>query len=159
MSLNYEELKQKNAPQKATANDMIAKMEQASQVTIVESDYWKALINLNRNQNQELSIMSKQLESKAETESVTNMLNSAITITNRKMEEKTNSIKSELKEHQNEMEKQAGKMHESMLSVTEQTNSLLNQLKKKWIPIFFGTMIGVQVLFQIVSILLEIYLN
>lgn len=80
MSLNYEELKQKNAPKKATANDMIAKMEQASQVTIVESDYWKALINLNRNQNQELSVMSKQLESKAETESVTNMLNSAITI-------------------------------------------------------------------------------
>lgn len=159
LSLNYEELKQKNAPKKATANDMIAKMEQASQVTIVESDYWKALIQLNRNQNQELSIMSKQIESKAETGSVTNMLNSAITIINRKMEEKTDSMKSELKEHQNEMEKQAGKMNESMLSVTEQTNSLLNQLKKKWIPIFFGTMIGVQVFFQTVSILLEIYLK
>ncbi len=48
MSLNDEELKQKNAPLKATADDMIAKMEQASQVTIVESDYWKALIKPDR---------------------------------------------------------------------------------------------------------------
>lgn len=59
LSLNYEELKQKNAPQKATTNDMIAKMEQATQVTIVESDYWKALINLNRNQNQQLSTIEQ----------------------------------------------------------------------------------------------------
>lgn len=95
----------------------------------------------------------------SEGESMKNMLNTAITIINRQTEEKTDSMKSELKEHQNEIEKQAGKMNESMLSVTEQTNSLLNQLKKKWIPIFFGTMIGVQVLFQIVSILLKIYLK
>lgn len=59
----------------------------------------------------------------------------------------------------NHANKQAGKMNESMLSELEQRNNLLNELKKKWIPIFFGTMIGVQVLFQIVSILLEIYLN
>ncbi len=53
MELEFElrRVETENAPQKATANDMIAKMEQASQVTIVESDYWKALINLNRNQN------------------------------------------------------------------------------------------------------------
>ena len=61
MSLNYEELKQKNAPPKATANDMIAKMEQASQVTIVESDYWKALINLNRNQNEKLEELTREV--------------------------------------------------------------------------------------------------
>ena len=42
MSLNYEELKQKNAPQKAASNDMIAKMEQASQVTIVDDSLWKS---------------------------------------------------------------------------------------------------------------------
>ena len=54
---------------------------------------------------------------------------------------------------------QAGKMNESMLSVTEPTKNLLEELKKKWIPIFFGTMIGIQIFFQILSILLEIYLK
>ncbi len=46
-----------------------------------------------------------------------------------------------------------------MLSESDQRNNLLKEVKEKWIPIFFGTMIGVQVLFQIVSILLEIYLK
>ena len=48
---------------------------------------------------------------------------------------------------------------EYKLSAEKQMNNLLEKLKKKWIPIFFGIMIGVQVIFQTVSILLEIYLN
>jgi len=36
---------------------------------------------------------------------------------------------------------------------------IIAKSRKSKIPIFFGTMIGVQVFFQIVSILLEIYLN
>ena len=64
-----------------------------------------------------------------------------------------------IEESENDATEQAGKMNESMLSVTEPTKNLLKDLKKKWIPIFFGAMIGIQVFFQILSILLEIYLK
>lgn len=42
-------------------------MEKAASVTIVESDYWKALINLNRNQNQMLNSI---LETKPDKETI-----------------------------------------------------------------------------------------
>ncbi len=156
MSLNYEELKQKNAPKKVTANDMIAKMEQASQVTILESDYWKALINLNKNQNQQLTF----IEQNQVTEDTINHYSTQIIIQLKKrISEQENTIMNLVENQQSEISKQAGKMNESMLSAENQMNNLLNQLKKKWIPIFFGTVIGVQVLFQTVSILLEIYLK
>ena len=59
MELEFElrRVETENAPQKATANDMIAKMEQASQVTIVESDYWKALINQQKSESMLNSIL------------------------------------------------------------------------------------------------------
>lgn len=39
---------------------MISTMEKATSVTIAESDYWKALIELNRNQNRQLSLIAEE---------------------------------------------------------------------------------------------------
>lgn len=154
--LNYEELKQRNAPQKATSNDMIAKMEQASQVTIVESDYWKALINLNRSQNQQLNLIS---ENQVNEDTISHYSAQILLQLKKNITEQENLIQKELKNQETILTEQAGKMNESMLSVTEPMKDLLKGLKKKWIPIFFGTMTDIQVFFQILSILLEIYLK
>lgn len=158
MELEFElrRIETEKCTQKGAANDMISKIEQASQVTIVESDYWKALIQLNRNQNQQLNQIS---ENQVNEELINHYSAQIILQLKKRISEQENTIMNLLESQQAEISKQAGKMNESMLSVTEQANSLLNQLRKKWIPIFFGTMIGVQVFFQIVSILLEIYLN
>ena len=45
---------------KKSNNQMISTMEKATSVTIVESDYWKALIELNRNQNRQLSLIVEE---------------------------------------------------------------------------------------------------
>ena len=127
MSLNYEELKQKNAPQKATTNDMIVKMEQASQVTIVESDYWKALINLNRNQNQMLNSI---LETKPDKETIAGESDWIVQQIKKKILEQENTIYTQLKNQETILAEQAGKMSASMLSEEKQMNNLLEKLKK-----------------------------
>lgn len=77
----------------------------------------------------------------------------------KRMTEQENTIQKELKNQETILTEQAGNLNESMLSVTEPTKDLLKEMKKKWIPIFFGTIIGIQVFFQILSILLEICLK
>ena len=145
-----------NMHQEEKNRNMISTMEKAASVTIVESDYWKALINLNRNQNQMLNSI---LETKPDKEMIAGESEWIVQQIKKKISEQESSIQKLLKNQETILTEQAGKMNESMLSAEKQMNNLLEKLKKKWIPIFFGTMIGVQMFFQIVSILLEIYLK
>ncbi len=125
-------------------------------VTIVESDYWKALINLNRTQNQQLSTIE---QNQVNEETINHYSAQIILQLKKRMTEQDSMIQKELKNQETILTEQAGKMNESMLSAENQTKDFMKELKKKWIPIFFGTIIGIQIIFQTVSILLEIYLK
>ena len=119
----------------------------------------RLLESFDKLKQQSNQILNSILETKPDKEMIAGESEWIVQQINKKISEQESTIQKQLENQETLMTEQTGFVKESMLSESNQRKNLLNELKKKWIPIFFGTMIGIQVFFQIVSILLEIYLN
>ena len=141
LSLDYEELKRRN-------DTNINKLQQTPSITIIDSESWQTLIELNKDQ-------STLLEDTADIQTVKTCTENSTKAVITELRDQEDSLKTDI----TEIQKQAGKMSEnisSMEKILKKTNDISEQLKKKWITILIGVPTAVQILFWTVYILWQV---
>ena len=141
---------------KKSNNQMISTMEKATSVTIAESDYWKAVIELNRNQNRQLSLIA---EEQVNEELIDQYSVQIFYQLSKEISEQTDTIQDLLDKQQRELSKQVGKVNESMLSASNNLSQDMKQIKKKLLPLLIGIPTAIQVLLTTVCILSVMFLK
>lgn len=135
---------------------MISTMEKATSVTIAESDYWKALIELNRNQNRQLNLIA---EKQVNEELIDQYSTQIFYQLSKEILDQTDTIQDLLDKQQRELSKQVGKVNESMLSASNNLSQDMKQIKKKLLPLLIGIPTAIQVLLTTVCILSVMFLK
>lgn len=135
---------------------MISTMEKATSVTIAESDYWKALIELNRNQNRQLNLIA---EKQVNEELIDQYSTQIFYQLSKEILDQTGTIQDLLDKQQRELSKQVGKVNESMLSASNNLSQDMKQIKKKLLPLLIGIPTAIQVLLTTVCILSVMFLK
>ena len=141
---------------KKSNNQMISTMEKATSVTIAESDYWKALIELNRNQNRQLNLIA---EKQVNEELIDQYSTQIFYQLSKEILDQTDTIQDLLDKQQRELSKQVGKVNESMLSASNNLSQDMKQIKKKLLPLLIGIPTAIQVLLTTVCILSVMFLK
>ena len=155
MSSKFDSLKQKNA-----AN--IQKMEQATNLTIVDSEQWAALINTVKNLNEQMNMNRQEVQITA-TERNLNETKQAVRDQTKNLktvlDTASKSMADSIAEQTEALSQQAGNQNEQFGLQMNKLAEATSDIKKKLIPLLIGIPSAVQVLFLTVYILLEIFLK
>ena len=155
MSSKFDSLKQKNA-----AN--IQKMEQATNLTIVDSEQWAALINTVKNLNEQMNMNRQEVQITA-TEQNLNQTKQAVQDQTKNLktvlDTASKSMTDSIAEQTEVLSQQAGNQNEQFGLQMNNLAEATSDIKKKLIPLLIGITSAVQVLFLTAYILLEIFLK
>ncbi len=155
MSSKFESLKQKNA-----AN--IQKMEQATNLTIVDSEQWAALINTVKNLNEQMNMNRQEVQITA-TEQNLNETKQAVQDQTKNLktvlDTASKSMTDSIVEQTEALSQQVGNQNEQFGLQMNKLAETTSDIKKKLIPLLIGIPSAIHVLFLTAYILLEIFLK
>ena len=155
MNSKFDELKKKNAA-------AIQQMEKATNMTIVDSAQWTALINIQKTQSEQLTALYSELQNKATQNMLSSLYGTLSTLTDdldEILKAGSASMAQAIAEQTEALSTQVGKQNEQFALQMNNLKDTTSDMKKKLIPLLIGIPTAVQVLFLTAYILLEIYLK